>query len=89
MAYKIYTKVNTADSWRDDDAYIYNHIGTARTIKDALKQANDYINDHFFSKSKLRQDGDNYTATDFCSYAETIIVEKINQKTYLQIQNLK
>lgn len=80
MAYKIYTKMNTADTCRDADNYVYTKIGYKEKIEDALKMANDYIKKEFFRKDMKLSEGKGsivYTATDFCSYPETIIIKQI------------
>jgi hypothetical protein len=76
--YRIYTKQNLADTCRDSDDYRYEEVGDATRIEKAIEIANKYINKHFFHKdTKLRRGSKNilYTATDFCSYGKTIIIE--------------
>lgn len=79
MAYKIYTRRNLADTMRDPDEIVIEDLGYKHSLEAAKSVANDYINKRFFHKdTKLmeRKDG-TYSATDFCSYGATIIVESI------------
>ena len=78
MYYKIYTRVNYAETSRDaDDIRIYS-IGYKDKLEDALDVANKFIYENFFHKdTKLKKYGNNYQATDFCSWGKTIIVEQI------------
>lgn len=79
MAYKIYTSVNYAETSRDPDDICIDEIGYKQKLDDALEVANKFIKEKFFHKNtQLKQHGDNYQATDFCSWGKTIIVEKIN-----------
>lgn len=80
MAYKIYTKVNFADTCRDPDDIHYKDVGYKNGLSDAVKIANDYIQENFFRKdTQLRKGEGNiiFTALDFCSYGERIIIEEI------------
>lgn len=80
MAYKVFTKVNYADTCRDADDIHCENLGYKNELKDAVKLANDYIKEHFFHKeTELRKSSDSiiYTATDFCSYGKTINIEEI------------
>jgi len=81
MPYKIYTKVNSADTTRDKDNISYKDIGYKNKIKDAIKLANKYIEDNFVQKDakvyKINDGNIVYISNDFCSYGETIIIEKI------------
>lgn len=84
MFYKIYTKINTADTCRDANNYVYTKIGNKEKLEDALKVANQYIQKEFFRKNiKLSEGKGNiiFTATDLCSYPETLIIKQINTKT--------
>jgi len=81
MPYKIYTKVNSADTTRDKDNISYKDIGYKNKMKDAIKLANKYIEDNFVQKDakvyKINDGNIVYISNDFCSYGETIIIEKI------------
>ena len=81
MSYKIYTKVNSADTTRDKDNISYKDIGYKNKMKDAIKLANKYIEDNFVQKDakvyKINDGNIVYISNDFCSYGETIIIEKI------------
>jgi hypothetical protein len=79
MAYKIYTSRNLADTIRDPDEIVIEDLGYKFNLEDAKLVANNYIKKSFFHKDtelKVRKDG-TYTATDFCSYGATVIVEPI------------
>lgn len=79
-AYRIYTKINLADTCRDPDEIVITELGYKHKLEDAKQLANDYIKESFFRKDMVleeRKDG-TYSATDFCSYGVTIIVEPIN-----------
>lgn len=82
MRYKIYTKTNLADTTRDPDVYVYKQLGGTNNLADALNLANQYIRKSFFRKdTQLRKGEGNiiYTALDFCSYGERIIIEEIKE----------
>ena len=78
--YKVSTKTNYADSWRDPDDIVIVELGYKQNLDDALLIANNYISHHFLDKNeKLRKnDKGNYWATDFRSYGTTIYVDCIN-----------
>jgi hypothetical protein len=82
MAYKIYTRRNLADTTRDPDQIQIDELGYRNNLEDAKILANDYIRTSFFHKdTKLRENKNGLcTATDFCSYGATIIVEPIEIK---------
>ena len=78
MPYRIYRYVNCADTCRDADDIITTEMGYKKSVDDALLIANDYIKNHFFHKDTvLHKSGNNYRATDFCSYGVTICVDEI------------
>jgi hypothetical protein len=79
MAYRIYTRRNFADTMRDPDEIEINDLGYRHNLKDAKKVANDYIKKRFLNENtKLTKIKDGkYSATDFCSYGATIIIEPI------------
>lgn len=75
--YRIYTRVNFAETSRDKDDIHTEEVGYKKTLKSAIETANDYIKEHFCRsefKVKKNKDG-SYSATDFCSWGETIIIE--------------
>ena len=74
--YRIYTKCNLADTWRDPDDIRIVDIGYRSTIEEAKSVAEKYIKEHFFdptAKLKETEDG-GYYAVDFRSYGVTIII---------------
>jgi len=79
MAYKIYTRRNLADTMRDPDEIVIDNLEYKNELGDAKSVAINYIKTKFLHKNtelKERKDG-TYTATDFCSYGVTVIVEPI------------
>ncbi len=79
MAYRIYTERNLADTTRDPDEMVVEELGYKHELEDAKSIVNDYIEKRFFHKDtpiRERKDG-TFTATDFCSYGATIIIEPI------------
>ena len=80
MAYRIYTERNLADTTRDPDQIVTEELGYKYELEDAKLIANDYIKTRFFHKdtSIIERRNGTFTATDFCSYGETIIIEPIN-----------
>lgn len=79
MAYKIYTETNLADTCRDPDEYVYEQLGDESNLDDAIKVANEHIQNRFFRKdTKLRKGEGNivFTALDLCSYGARIIIEE-------------
>jgi hypothetical protein len=79
MIYKIFTIVNFAETCRDKDDIQITELGYKKNLKDAKKVANDYIQEEFFRKeTKLHKNKDNsFSATDLCSFGETIIIQPI------------
>lgn len=78
--YKIYTKVNYADTMRDPDDIHYETIAHKAALSDAVACANDYIKKYFLNKKTKLSSGEGkitYSATDFCSYGKTILIEEI------------
>lgn len=79
MAYKVYTMVNYAETSKDADDIVTQEIAYKDKLEDALDVANKFIKEKFFHKNtELKKVGQNYEATDFCSWGKTIIVEPIN-----------
>jgi hypothetical protein len=79
MAYRIYTESNMADTWRDPSEILTGELGYRHSLDDAKSLAMDYIKDNFYhtnTQIEERRDG-TFTATDFRSYGETIIIEPI------------
>jgi len=80
MSYKIYTERNNAETSRDPDDYTYKQIGQRDTLPEAVRVAQEYIENHFIKKSAELRAGKGkqlFRATDFCSWPETIIIEKL------------
>lgn len=79
VVYKVYTKTNYADTWRDPDDIHIVDLCHKSSLDDALKVANDYIQEHFLKKDTFLCENliGNYSATDFRSYGTTIYVDKI------------
>ncbi len=79
MAYRVYTERNLADTTRDPDQIVIEELGYKHNLDDAKLLATDHIKNHFFHKDTLlkeRIDG-THTATDFCSYGVTIIIQPV------------
>ena len=81
MLYRIFKSVNYADTWRDADDIHITELGYKNSLDDAKSVANDYIKKHFFHKNtELRECKDgSFSATDFCSYGETIKIQPIKE----------
>lgn len=79
IIYKIYTKTNYAGTWRDPDDIHIKDLCYKISEKSAILFGKEYIKEHFFHKdAKLFKDEEgNFRATNFCSYGETLIIEKI------------
>ena len=80
IAYKIYTERNLADTCKDRDEYVYEQLGYKNNLDDAIKIANEYIQDRFFRKdTQLTKGHGNIVlrALDFCSYGAEIKIEEI------------
>ncbi len=79
MAYRIYTERNLADTTRDPDQIVIEELGYKHNLEDAKSTANEYIAKNFVHKDTILKERKNglYSATDFCSYGATIIVEPI------------
>ncbi len=78
--YRIYTKVNLADTSRDPDDIIIKELCYKKTKKEAKEFCNKYISKKFFNKdSELYENNGIIHAIDFCSYGETIIAKKIKK----------
>ena len=79
LIYRIYKEVNAADTCRDADDISTTELGYVEGKENALLFAEKYIKNHFFCKNiKLTECSEgSYTATDFCSYGDTIYVKPI------------
>ncbi len=79
ITYRIYTRQNLADTSRDPDNIIIRELGYKSDLKTAMVVTNTYIKSNFFHENtKLRKNkDDSYSATDFCSYGETIYLQPI------------
>lgn len=80
--YRIFTRYNSADTWRDDDNIFITELGYRKNIEDAKSVAYDYIRKNFFRKDlKLNEYKDGYfSVCDLCSYATTIEIQPIEIK---------
>lgn len=79
IAYRIYSKVNCADTWYDPDDIHITELGYKQSLEDALELVQKRISSHFFRKDakiSKRNDG-SFEAVDFCSYGATVIIEPI------------
>lgn len=78
MPYKIYTTFDASDTSRDPDEIRTKELCYKNKKEDAVKFCENYIKENFCrKKEKLQQTKNGFEATDFCSYAETIIAEHI------------
>lgn len=79
MIYRVFKSVNYADTCIDADDIHITELGYKNSLDDAKSVANDYIKKHFFHKdTELRKNKDgSFSATDFCSYGETIEIQPI------------
>ena len=78
--YRIYTKVNTADTWRDPDNIIITELCYKSSREKAKEFVRSYIDEHFFKPEKTTVDWEGeagFRATNVVSYGKTIIAEKI------------
>lgn len=76
--YKIFSRVNGADTWRDDDRYHYELLTIKPTLDSAKEFVNSYVRSNFaWKQAKLFKckSGD-WQVQDFCSYPVTVIIEK-------------
>lgn len=78
-AYRIYTTYNAADTTRDPDEIYTTDICYRSTRKGAMKRIRAYIDAHFFRPDDvvISEYEGGLRATNFVSYGETIIAEKI------------
>jgi hypothetical protein len=78
MAYRIYTRVNFADTSRDKDNVHIKELCYKSSREKAIKYMYDYIKKHFTNRNTgLCGSKTALSATDACSYGETIMAEKI------------
>jgi hypothetical protein len=78
--YKVYTRINYADTTRDPNNYEYKTIVHTGDLQRAIDVANKFITVEFFkNKTKLEKGENNilFTAMDFCSYPKIIFIEEI------------
>jgi len=79
MKYRIYRSINIADSCCDPDKFYIKEIGEAKTLGEAQKIAEEYIKKNFCRNAELTENSDGtFSATDFCSYPATVVVEPSN-----------
>jgi len=80
MKYRIYRSINIADTCCAPDKFYITELGEAKTLGEAKRVAKEYIENHFSHNSvKLVQNPDGtFSATDFCSYPTTVVVEPSN-----------
>ena len=77
IIYKIYTEINLAETSRDPDNIITKYLCNKKTKESTIAFCEKYILEHFCDKStKLEKNTNGFSATDFCSYAETLIAKK-------------
>lgn len=89
MSYKIYTKRNLADTSRDPDDIVIEKLAYRNSLDEAKQYANDYIKEKFLGVQPLKEYKDgSYRATNFCSYGETIIIEKVNSINWVKLLDI-
>ncbi len=76
--YKIYSRVNSADTWRDDDNYHFELLKIKPTLESAKEFVNSYVKSNFAYKEAklLKCINGNWEVQDFCSYPITVVIEK-------------
>ena len=80
MIYRIYTRVNAADTMRDPDDIHITELGCSDDLAMAKMFAKKYIKEHFFHKdTELYESNGTIRATDFCSYGATLVIEPMNE----------
>jgi hypothetical protein len=80
MSYVIYKEINLADTWRDTDNIVKETLAYKNNFNDALSFGYSYIKNNFLKKdTKFHKYNNinNYRATDFCSYGETVYIDEI------------
>lgn len=83
-SFRIYTRVNLADTSRDPDEIIIKTLAYKKKFISAVRFAYKYMEDNFskpnlssFSGYKLRKKGSMWTEYEIASWGEEIIIEKI------------
>lgn len=80
MTYRIYTRVNYADTCRDPDDIHIHELGVTSDLEKAKQFATDYIRNNFYHKNtELKEFPCGYSAFDVRSYGEEIIVQKLKE----------
>lgn len=79
IMYRIFVSVNYADTCRDRDDIHITELCCKKQLPDAKKIAEKYIKNEFIrTDTKLFENKDgSFSATDFCSYGETITIQPI------------
>jgi hypothetical protein len=77
--YRIYTRVNAADTCRDLDDYHYTELCYKSSPEKAKEYIEEYVKEHFFKPEETRiyEDEDGFHATNFVSYGATIFAKKV------------
>lgn len=77
--YRIYRRVNYADTCRDPDDIRIEELGYKINLEEAKKIAKKYIKDNFFKKDTVLHENNDgsWSGTDFCSYGATVIIQPI------------
>jgi translation initiation factor 2B subunit (eIF-2B alpha/beta/delta family) len=81
--YKVYTKNNMADTSRDKDNYVRETLGNKLSLDNAIDLAKNHIKNNFFRTDTELKKGEGdivFSAMDFCSYPEEIIIKKVKAK---------
>ena len=79
--YRIYTKVNYADTSRDPSDIHIEELGVTDNLEKAKQFSNDYIKNHFFRKNTELSEMTNgdFFAFDFCSWGKLLVIEKMKE----------
>jgi hypothetical protein len=78
QVFRIYTRVNLADTCRDPDEYVYKEVAYVKGDQATKKRCREYIKEHFFRKdSDIIVTKNGYEAMDFCSYPTHLFAERI------------
>jgi hypothetical protein len=79
IIYKVHTERNLADTSREPDNIVTKEICHKGFETDAISVMEEYIKKNFFHKdTQPIKTSYGWSATDFCSYGETIRITKIN-----------
>lgn len=76
--YRVYTKVNAADTYRDPDEIHIKELGYKSGTDLVREFCEKHIKEHFFKKdTELDETTAGFYATDTCSYGATLVAELI------------